>query len=238
LFAASNETPEDESLGALDDRFLVRLVVPYLTSDDSMRKLFDMDGAAPATCTKISLDELRAAQAEVAALPLAADAREALIEIKHALEREGVAISDRRWRSCVRVLKAKAWLDGQTAATVDACDFLSHVLWRNPEQRKVTDRCVSAVCNPLNLVAVEREDAARELFASRPGDDDADFDARMGNVMRQVVDIHKELSKRIAAAPATKTARAKAALAQVGAWHKELAQAQLRRLSRYQISST
>ena len=35
LFAASNGTPEDDSLNALYDRFLLRVVVPPLAADDS-----------------------------------------------------------------------------------------------------------------------------------------------------------------------------------------------------------
>lgn len=237
LFGASNETPEDESLGALDDRFLMRLVVPYLTSDDSMRKLFDMDSAAPATVTKLSLDELRQAQAEVKAIPLGVDAREALIEIKHALENEGIAVSDRRWRAVVRVVKAKAWLDGATTATSDHVEILVHALWRNPDQRRVVDRCVNKVCNPLTLLAVEREDAARELYAQRPAEDAADYEARMGNLLRQLADIHKELSKKIAAASNGRATRAIAAQKQVATWHRELGAAQMRRLNRYQIST-
>ena len=37
LMGASNETPEDDSLAALHDRFLLRITVPYLASDDSLR---------------------------------------------------------------------------------------------------------------------------------------------------------------------------------------------------------
>jgi MoxR-like ATPase len=41
LFGASNETPEDDSLNALYDRFLLRVTVPYLASDDSLATLLD-----------------------------------------------------------------------------------------------------------------------------------------------------------------------------------------------------
>ena len=47
LFGASNETPEDDSLAALHDRFLLRITVPYLAADDSLRTLLDLSTPAP-----------------------------------------------------------------------------------------------------------------------------------------------------------------------------------------------
>lgn len=73
LFGASNESPEDDSLNALYDRFLLRAVVPPLADDASLRQLFDLQPQAPTA--NITLTDLHAAQDEVAQLPLTDDAR-------------------------------------------------------------------------------------------------------------------------------------------------------------------
>jgi MoxR-like ATPase len=100
--------------------------VPYLASDDSLRVLLDLPAVTP-TAT-ITLDDLRAAQAEVTAVPLTVDTREAIISIKHELEGEGVAASDRRWRSTAKLVRAKAWLEGEAQTSSDHAEILVHAL--------------------------------------------------------------------------------------------------------------
>ena len=138
LFGACNETPEDDSLDALYDRFLLRVVVPPLADDDSIRQLFDLQPSPP-TAT-ITLDELRAAQSRSAACPLTDDTREALITIKHGLEEEGIAAVDRRWKSCAELVRAKAWLEGESQTSSDHCEVLVHALWSEPSQIRVVER--------------------------------------------------------------------------------------------------
>jgi len=166
LFGASNETPEDTSLAALHDRFLLRVVVPPLADDQSLRALFTLQ-SGPSTAT-ITLDDLRSAQAGVTQVPLTDDAREAIIAIKHGLEAEGVAASDRRWKACARLVRAKAWLEGETQTSSDHADVLVHALWSEPTQIRVVERVISKIANPLALEAVELEDAAKDLYDQRP----------------------------------------------------------------------
>lgn len=234
LFAASNESPEDDSLAALHDRFMLRVMVPYLSSDDSMRALLDMGSSAP-TVT-LTLDELRACQAEVAAMPLAVDAREAIIAIKHELEAEGIAVSDRRWRTIVKIVKAKAWLEGDVVTSSDYCDILVNALWSEPAQMRAVERCVAKVCNPLNLEAVELEDSAKDVFDSRPAADAENVIKALEPILRQIGDIHQRLSARIATAPATKTLRARQALAKIEGWHRELSGMALKSMSRLHMA--
>jgi len=230
LFGASNETPEDESLGALYDRFLLRVAVPALADDASLRQLLDLTQQQP-TAT-ITLDELERAQAEVDSLILSDDAREAIISIKHECETEGVSASDRRWRSCARLVKAKAWLDGETTTAADHCEVLVHALWSDPAQQRVVERCVSKIANPLNLEAVELEDAARDLYDARPKPAEPNLTDALEPLLRQLGDIHTRLEQRISTAPAEKTMRARQALGKVETWHRELSQLALRSLSK------
>jgi MoxR-like ATPase len=234
LFGASNETPEDAGLAALYDRFLLRVTVPYLAEDDSLRRLFTLVPAAP-TIT-ITLDELRQAQDEVARVNLSDDARDAIITIKHALEQEGVAASDRRWQACARLVKARAWLEGDTETSADHCDILVHALWTEPAHIRVVERVVSKIANPLNLEAVELEDAAKDLYDARPQIDNPNLTQALEPLLRQLGDIHTRLEQRVAAAPAKRTHRARQALTKIATWHRALSQLALQSLSRLHMA--
>lgn len=234
LFGASNETPEDESLSALYDRFLLRVSVPYLASDESLRALLDLELSAPQAT--ITLDELKKAHDASGRIPFAPDTREAIVAIKHSLEEEGIAASDRRWRACGRLVRAKAFLSGDSETCVDHCEILMHALWSDPAQQRACERAVSKVANPLNLEAVELEDAARDLYEQKPQNNDPNLSQALEPLLRQLSDIHTRLEQRINAASSAKTARARQALSQVETWHHELSMLGLRSLSKLHLA--
>ena len=184
----------------------------------------------------ITMDELEQAQVEAEAMPLSDDAREAIITIKHELEREGVSISDRRLRSCGRLVKAAAWVRGETATSADHCEALVDALRTEPGQRRVVERVVARITNPLHLEAVELEDAAKDLYDQKPKPDEQNLTAALEPLLRQLADIHTRLEQRISTAPATRTLRARQALGRVDGWHRELSQMALRSLSRLHIA--
>ena len=234
IFGASNELPEGEELNALYDRFLLRVTVPYLADDESVRKLLALSPAKPAAT--ITLKDLEAAQKQVQALPLSDDAREAIITIKHGLEEEGIAASDRRWKSCATLVRAKTFLEGQQQTTSDHCEILTHALWAEPAQIRVVERVVSKVANPLNLEAVELEDAAKDLYDQKPKADDADLTQKLEPLLKQLGDIHTRLEQRVQAAPSARSLRARQALSKVEGWHRDLSQLALRSLSKLHMA--
>jgi len=234
LFGASNETPEDDSLNALYDRFLLRVTVPYLADDDSMRKLLELQPGKPGTT--LSLKELEKAQGEVQQIPLTDDAREAIIAIKHGLEEEGIAVSDRRWRACASLVKAKAYLEGEPQTSSDHAEILIHALWAEPAQIRVVERVVSKVANPLNLEAVELEDAGLDLFSQRPEVDDPDLTSKLEPLLKQLCEIYTRLEQRVQAVPSARALRARQALSNVEGGHNSLSQLALRSLSNLHLA--
>ena len=233
LFGASNELPEDASLAALHDRFLLRVTVPYLADDDSVRHLLELAPAPPSAT--ISLDDLRAAQDEVDRVALSTAATEAIIAIRHGLAEEGISVSDRRWKQCGKLARAKAWMDGETAATDETCDVLVHALWSEPKEIRVVERVVTKVANPLALEAVELEDAAKDLYDQRPDADDANLTQKLEPLLRQLADIVTRLETRTANVPEKRTLRARQSLSKIEGWRRELGQMALRSLSRLHI---
>ncbi|MCA9670684.1 MAG: AAA family ATPase [Myxococcales bacterium] len=234
LFAASNETPEEGGLHALYDRFLLRVTVPYLAEDDSLRRLLEMTFPRPSAT--ITLDQLRQAQTDVCQLPLGDDAREAIVTIKRELDHEGLAVSDRRWRACGRLVRAKAWLEGEGTATADHAEVLVHALWTEPSHIRVVERVVSKVANPLNLEAVELEDAAKDLYDQRPQPGHPNLTHALEPLLRQLSDIHTRLEQRTASVPESRARRARQAIHKIEAWHRALSQLALRSLSKLHMA--
>jgi MoxR-like ATPase len=234
LFAASNETPDERGLNALYDRFLIRVVVPYLADDESMRSLLSHEPSAAAAT--LSLDDITTAQSLVRGTPLTEQAVEAVIAIKHALEEEGVAASDRRWKACGDLLRARAWLEGEQETMVDHCDVLVHALWTEPSQIRLVERVIGRIANPLSLEAVELEDAAQDLYDQRPAPGHPDLTQALEPLLRQLADIHTRLEQRIATSPARRSHRARRALTNVEAQHRALSQLALRSLSKLHMA--
>jgi MoxR-like ATPase len=171
----SNEYPQGDELAALFDRFLLRHWIGYMGEESNWTALL-LDGPRPAVTTTITLDELRAAQAEVAAVTLPRELAMVLLSIRSALGNVGIVRSDRRWRQAMDVVRAQAWLSGRDKATKADLLSLSSVLWDEweTEGRKVTETLLE-VCAPKlkELLAIMdlAHDAVRRLRAFQHDDD-------------------------------------------------------------------
>ena len=235
LFAASNETPQDASLRALDDRFLLREVVGYVQEDTSFVSLVTAPLDINAVQATITLQEIQQAQQEVQQVKGTPEVLQALLALRQALSAEGIVVSDRKWRQCGKLLKASAWLDGLPEMDIEGMTCLVHALWTDPKERKTVERCVYEVAAPLYLRAVEIEDQAAEVFSKWvPSMFD---DTRQGeNILQQLVDAHSLLKEEIGKSRARNTSRALAALAQVETYHKAVATQLFKSVSRLSLS--
>jgi MoxR-like ATPase len=133
LFGASNELPEDDELQALYDRFLVRFMVGFIEEDFRFLKM--LQSRPPGMRTSLSLQELRTAQAEVAAVAVPDTILRALADLRRELGRGQLVSSDRRYKQSVDVLRAHAYLQGRDRVSEDDLFFLEHVLWRDPSEQ-------------------------------------------------------------------------------------------------------
>jgi MoxR-like ATPase len=133
LFGASNELPEDTELVALYDRFLFRFVVDYIAEDFRFLKLLQLE--PPATRTTLSIDAVRALQDDVRSVVVPDHALRSLAEIRRDLGRQQLVASDRRYRQCVSVLRARAYLLERSTVGDEDLYFLEHVLWNDPADR-------------------------------------------------------------------------------------------------------
>lgn len=164
MAGASNELPEDrEELGALWDRFLVRYVVNYIREPRNFERLLNTNLKASQTVTSIDQAELESAQNEAVQvditniIPQIFTIREKMFELQ-------INVSDRRWKQCLALVKANAWLEGRTQAIDEDLEILIYALWQEPDQIVNVKQEIMKLCNPYDNEARDLHDQALELY--------------------------------------------------------------------------
>lgn len=138
---ASNHLPEDESLGALFDRFLLRARVDNVPGERLEEVLvagwrLEAERVAPSAGPRpLSVAEVRALQARLPAVDLDA-IRGPLVELVRRLRHAGIAVSDRRAVKLQRLTAASALLCGRRTARRSDLWVVRHV-WDTDEQVEV-----------------------------------------------------------------------------------------------------
>ena len=138
VVGASNRLPEDDALGALFDRFLLRVSCDNVPQE----QLFAVLGAGWQLDTRVQVmpptmhvDEIRALQAGISSVDLS-HVLPAYLELVHRLRHAGIPISDRRAVKFQRLLAASALLCGrQVAHTSDL--WVLRYIWDTEEQQEV-----------------------------------------------------------------------------------------------------
>jgi MoxR-like ATPase len=134
LFSASNHLPEDESLQALYDRFLLRCHVDHLPRDSMPRLLaagWALEGA-PALSSTVNADELRGLAGKIPDVDLAPVA-ERYADLVFRVRDLGIAFSDRRAVKVQKLLAASALLCGRRQVRESDLWVLRYV-WDRAEQ--------------------------------------------------------------------------------------------------------
>lgn len=165
LVGASNEMPQDESLGALWDRFLLRLWVNPIRNRDALKGLLRQraEPGVTATLSRADLDTLRRA-ADTVVVP--DDVLDLILDLRDALDREhGIKASDRRWRKAIKLVAAHAVLSGRVVAERADVMILADSLWRTPEERAKVVGTMARIVSPDLATALQVLDAAHELLA-------------------------------------------------------------------------
>jgi len=225
MFGASNELPESEELEALFDRFVFRYWVDSISDRDNLKAM--LTSKDPTIATSIALADLEAMQKEAKQVKLEPGAMDVLLDVKVATERAGVRASDRRWKKVVKVLKAFAYVCGDTEVGEDHFDILPDVLWREPKERATLVQEVGKVANPMAAKASEVLDAAKELFRELPQTDGPDARpkaeclAAMAETNAEFERMESELQNSIQSNP-NKARKLKEAADEVAKMHQEV----------------
>ncbi len=138
VVAASNELPEEGELDALYDRFLCRYEVAPVSAGGfgALLRLEEKPCRIDAG-TALSPDELADIQRRAERVALPDDVIGLLRALRDFLQSQGIAVSDRRWRKAVKLLKAAALTNDRDAVSVWDCALLQHCLWNAPAEREL-----------------------------------------------------------------------------------------------------
>lgn len=189
LIGASNELPEDEALGAMYDRFLLRYRVGYLEKAADFEQLLTLPEATP---PEHQLDEtaLLQLQAQAAQVGFSAARVRDLAELRASLNKRGVVASDRRYRQSVALLKAHAFLAGRKEVGLADFSLLQNVLWSDPEDEEQVSEALIELSGGFDREAERLLATAREVDAyARRGWMDP------GQGARAVLEAHTKLSE-------------------------------------------
>jgi MoxR-like ATPase len=174
LFSASNHLPEDETLLALFDRFLLRCPVENLRRESMPRLLtagWQLENAAAPAAT-VSAADLRQLSRQIYAVDLD-PVRDLYAEVVFKVRDLGIAFSDRRAVKGLKLLAASALLCGRSVVAPSDLWVLRYV-WDRAEQIAPLRTLVQGVLeqhpaeesmHPLaaRKERVDAEDIARQL---------------------------------------------------------------------------
>ena len=153
LFAATNEIPNDDALGAIFDRFLVRALSENLDSfhfhglvDRGIRgEIAELTGADENVQPLVSLAEIRRLQARMGQfLVFPEDWMARYKGFIFQIRSEGISLSDRRVVKLLKLFASSALIDGRPTVNLGDFFILRHV-WNSPDQIPILDEIVGPV---------------------------------------------------------------------------------------------
>ena len=138
VVGASNNLPQDDALGALFDRFLLRVRCDNVGPEqltDVLLAGWKLDQSQRELQPAITPDDVRRLQALVWQVDLA-ELRPAYVELVQRLRHAGIGVSDRRAVKLQRLVAASAIVCGRLQADVSDLWVLRHI-WDTEEQQQI-----------------------------------------------------------------------------------------------------
>lgn len=164
--AAANTWPQDEELGALFDRFLIRKTVSYVSPSgraELFRKAVEHEPTRPVLTSSITVEEVDEAHEQAMKLGWAEDAKEAFGDLVAELNSAGIFPGDRRVYKAVGVVRAYAYLCGAAEVQKEHLEVLAHVLWDDPQQAVTCAKIVAKAANPISALVFDKLALAQDI---------------------------------------------------------------------------
>jgi len=166
---ASNGLPEEESLNALLDRFLIRVKCDYVDPDKLHEVLLSgwkLENSVQEDKPVISSDEIRQLQAACRLVDLST-IRKQFIDIIHSLRNTGIKVSDRRAVKLQNLIAASALLCGRNEAMLSDLWVLKYI-WDTEEQIEILEGIIN------NIIEKDMDEKAhpQAVFNKAPNPED------------------------------------------------------------------
>jgi MoxR-like ATPase len=179
VVGASNEVPGDEALQAFYDRFILRVPVQPV-SDAAFSALLHLQSRESGMAEPLSEAECAAVAQAAAQVRLGPQAEAACHALRAWLQAQELAMSDRRWRQWMQLLRVAAATEGR--AEIDELDLWTapYVACAGPQdvprlaawfEHELLDACPQDA--PWLTRAVEAFEKQLEIELSAPDDPDA-----------------------------------------------------------------
>ena len=169
FIGASNMLPEDESLNALLDRFLIRAKCDYVDPDKLQDVLLagwslenDLEKIQP-TITSQEIRDLQLQARKIDLSPIRPD----YIAIVHSLRNTGIKVSDRRAVKLQNLIAASALICGRTTAIKTDLWVLKYI-WDSEEQIEILEGIINNIIDK----EVEEKSHPQALLNKAPNPED------------------------------------------------------------------
>ena len=166
VVGASNRLPEEDALGALFDRFLMRVRCDNVPGDhlgDVLSAGWQLDLAPKTAATGLDVEQVRRLHGQLHRVELA-DVRPLLIDLVARLRHAGLAISDRRAVKLQRLVAASALLSSRDRAQPSDV-WVFRYIWDTVEQQEVL---ASVVDEALRQIPASSADHPRARGSDAP----------------------------------------------------------------------
>lgn len=169
VVGASNSLPQDEALGALFDRFLLRVRCDNVPSDrlaDVLTTGWRREVAGRERSSTMNVDLIRRLQGqlkEVDLVPIQA----LYIDLIRRLRMSGIKISDRRAVKLQRMVAASSLLCGRRIAIASDLWVLRYI-WDTDEQQEIIASLVSSTLGPAQQADKQQDSHPRARQSSTP----------------------------------------------------------------------
>ncbi|MGN6494841.1 MAG: AAA family ATPase [Agriterribacter sp.] len=143
---ASNTLPEEESLNALLDRFLIRIKCDYVDPDKLHEVLlagWNLENNLQQQQPAITSAVIRQLQVQCRSVDLA-PIRKEYIDIVHSLRNTGIKVSDRRAVKLQNLIAASALICGRTSAILSDLWVLKYI-WDTEEQIEILEGIINSI---------------------------------------------------------------------------------------------
>ena len=173
FFSASNEIPNFNDstqaiLKPLYDRFELKVLTQYVDEKSNRLAVLKVkQSALPKVFNaSITLSELEQMQKEVENIKVPDSINELMDNVLCALRQNGVHVSDRKFFGFTPIVRAKAYLNGNTEVASKDLLVLKNYFWNSPEEIQKVERILTDICeNPIGAEVEKLLTMARECMA-------------------------------------------------------------------------
>lgn len=148
---ASNVLPEEgEGLEAIWDRIGLKYIISPIQDERAFLQMIRRAalGLSDTVVPLLNLSELSAAQLEVRAIDFGKNGCEMHRVLRRVLLERHIQVSDRKYNQTILLLKANAYLDGRDHVAPKDYQILTHVFWRDEEDKRMLEGVIRSLVLP------------------------------------------------------------------------------------------